>query len=62
MQALATADPDFANGILSQLASAGTQGQGVDEDRVNFMLSVIKGIGPKDQVETMLAAQMAASA
>ena len=31
----------------------------IDELRLNFLLSVIKGIEPKDQVETMLAAQMA---
>lgn len=28
--------------------------------RVNFMLSIIKGIEPRDQLETMLAMQMAA--
>jgi hypothetical protein len=32
----------------------------VNERRLNFMVSVIKGIEPKDQLETMLAAQMAA--
>jgi hypothetical protein len=47
-------------GLLCQLANAGTQGQTVDERALNFMLSVIKGIEPRDQVEAMLAAQMAA--
>src|SRR6516162_6672650 len=32
----------------------------VDERGLNFMLSVIKGIEPRDQLETMLLAQMAA--
>ena len=32
----------------------------VDERALNFMLSVVKGIKPRDQVEAMLAAQMAA--
>ena len=32
----------------------------MDERGLNFMLSVVKGIEPKDQVEAMLAAQMAA--
>ncbi len=32
----------------------------MDESGLNFMLSVVKGIEPKDQVESMLAAQMAA--
>ena len=59
MQAFATADHDFAYGILTQLANAGSRVKDVDEAEVNFMLSVIKGIEPKDQIETMLAAQMA---
>jgi hypothetical protein len=36
------------------------RGQNTDESDLNFLLSVIKGINPKDQLETMLAAQMAA--
>ena len=32
----------------------------MDEATLNFMLSVIAGVEPKDQVEAMLAAQMAA--
>ena len=35
-------------------------GQTVDNQRLNFLLAVIKGIAPRDQVETMLATQMAA--
>jgi hypothetical protein len=60
MQALATADPDFFDGLLAQIVNAGSQGKGVDERGVNFMLATIKAIAPKDEVETMLAAQMAA--
>jgi hypothetical protein len=59
MEAFGTGDPDFLDGLLTQLASAGTQGREVDEKTLNFMLSVVKGIEPKDQVEAMLAAQMA---
>jgi hypothetical protein len=55
MEALATRDFDFLEGLLAQLANAGTQGQ----SGLNFMLSVIKGIEPRDQVETLLASQMA---
>ena len=36
------------------------KGQAPDEDGTNFMLAVVKGIEPRDQVEAMLAAQMAA--
>jgi len=60
MDALATADLDFRNGMVSQLANASSHGQDVNEGELNFMLSVIKGIQPRDQLETMLAAQMAA--
>ena len=60
MEALGTSDPDFLAGLLTQLTNAGTQDQEVDEDGLNFMLSVVKGVEPKDQVEAMLAAQMAA--
>jgi hypothetical protein len=60
MEALGTADLNFLNGLLVQLANAGSQGREIDERELNFMLSVIKGIVPRDQIEAMLAAQMAA--
>lgn len=60
MDALASADEDFLNGIKYQLANASAHGQDIDERGLNFMLSVIKGIEPRDQLEAMLAAQMAA--
>ena len=60
MGALGTGDVDFYDGIIGQLANVGSQGQKVDVRDLNFMLSIVKGINPKDQIETMLAAQMAA--
>jgi hypothetical protein len=60
MEAIGTVSVDFVKGLLGQLANAGSQGCQVDEDGLNFMLSVVKGIKPKDQLEAMLAAQMAA--
>jgi hypothetical protein len=48
------------NGLLRQLANAGSHGRQLDEDALNFMLSVVIDIKPKDQLEAMLAAQMAA--
>ncbi len=57
MNALATTDFSFLNGMLGQLLNAGPQ---ADERGLNFMLAVVKGVEPKDQVEAMLAAQMAA--
>jgi hypothetical protein len=60
MKALGTTELDFIDGLLAQLANAATKGRAVDDRGLNFMLAVIKGIEPRDQVEAMLAAQMAA--
>jgi hypothetical protein len=59
-EALATTDVSFVVGLISQLVDAGTRRRKVDERELNFMLSVVKGAKPKDQIEAMLAAQMAA--
>jgi len=59
MRAIGTADLDFFDGLTLQLVNA-SKGQCSPEQAFNFMLSVIKGIEPRDQIETMLAAQMAA--
>ena len=59
MEALGTTDPDFLNALLTQLGYAGSKGSQIDEQGINFMLSIIKGIKPRDQIEAMLAAQMA---
>jgi hypothetical protein len=60
MQALGTTDWNFLDGFLEQLLNTSSQDGEASEEKVNFMLSVIKGIKPRDQVEAMLAAQMAA--
>ena len=57
--ALGSADRDFVNGIVNQLANTNKCDQDLSA-HVNFVLSVIKGIEPRDQLEAMLAAQMAA--
>jgi hypothetical protein len=60
METLGASEPDFIDGLLGQLANAATKGRAVDERGLNFMLAVVKGVEPKDQVGAMLAAQMAA--
>ena len=60
LEATGTTDVDFLAGLIQQLADVGRSGKGVDEGGLNFMLSIVKGIEPRDQVEAMLAAQMAA--
>jgi hypothetical protein len=60
MEAIGAKDNDFMYGLLEQLVNAGTQGRSTEGRGVKFMVSVIKGLEPKDQVEAMLASQMAA--
>jgi hypothetical protein len=60
MESLGTSEPDFLDGFIGQLANVGSQGSVVEERGLNFMLAIVKGVEPKDQVEAMLAAQMAA--
>ena len=57
--ALGTTDADFINAVLTQLANATGKGSDASEDNLNFVLSVMAGIAPRDRVEAMLGAQMA---
>ena len=59
-KAVGTDDIEFLSGILIQLANVASKGQAVDAGAVNYMLSMVKGVEPRDQIEAMLAAQMAA--
>ena len=61
MEAVGTGDFDFLDGLLGQLANGALQKGVVSERELNFLLSVVKGIEPRDQVEAMLATQMAAT-
>ena len=60
MEALGATELDFVADFVGQLINAGSKGEDIDEHAVNFMLAVVKGVEPKDQMEAMLAAQMAA--
>ena len=57
MDSCGTVDVNFLNPLLTQLANA--TGKGIQEANLNFAMSVIADIKPKDQLEAMLAAQMA---
>ena len=59
MKALGTKDLDFLTGILHQLENATSGDNTVNGQELNWALAVIEGIKPRDQVEAMLAAQMA---
>jgi hypothetical protein len=60
MKAVGATEFEFVEPFLAQIGNAASVGQDVDVCATNFMLSVVKGIQPKDQLEAMLAAQMAA--
>src|SRR5262245_65510526 len=57
MEALASADWDFLDGILKQLVNASAQGQDIDECGLNFMVSGNKRFGPRDRLDAMLGAR-----
>jgi hypothetical protein len=59
MTAIGTSDSDFYGGLICQLVDASRE-SAPSEKATNFMLAVVKGIEPRDQIEAMLAAQMAA--
>ncbi len=60
MRALGTANPAFLSGILGQAVNVATKGREIDVPASNFMLAAMAGAAPQDDVEAMLAAQMAA--
>ncbi len=60
MEAIGTCDPNFTHGLIKYMVAAVEEEEGrVDETAINFLLVVVKDIKPTDQLEAMLAAQMA---
>lgn len=57
---LATDNVPFIEGLVWEIGNAGSTAGALNDDKTNYMLSMIEGIAPKDTVETLLAAQMAA--
>lgn len=57
-EALGAADRDALHGLLTQLMRAGMTARKPCEANLAFMISMVKGIAPKDSIESMLAAQM----
>jgi hypothetical protein len=58
-EALGTADPVFAQGLINQLAKLSSSDGLVSGHDLNFIVSIIKALKPTDELEAMLAAQMA---
>lgn len=60
MTDLGTLDIGFFLGVTGQVARIGAQGSKVDEANSNFLLSVVRAVQPRDELETLLAVQMGA--
>jgi hypothetical protein len=56
----ATGDLDLARGLQGQLSDAGRSGPYPTSHELDFMLRLVRGIGPMDETEALLACQMAA--
>jgi hypothetical protein len=55
-----TNNPDIIEGIAGQIINVASKGAKPDAKAVAFMSAMIGSIHPKDTIEAMLAAQMAA--
>ncbi len=60
MQCLGTDNREFADTLLLQLSQLSDRSGEFDVNTLNHLIAVVSGIEPGDQVEAMLAAQMAA--
>jgi hypothetical protein len=59
-RAFGVKDLNTALGLVNQLVGASQRNGGPDESSINFMVSIIESIKPRDEVEAMLVAQMVA--
>jgi hypothetical protein len=57
-EALGAVDRDALHGLLSQLVKASAVALKPDQGNLSFMVSMLKGIAPRDSLEAMLATQM----
>lgn len=55
-----TGDAHFADGLLTQLAHVSRTGKDLTTRELNIMVATVHAIEPRDPVEALLAAQMAA--
>src|SRR5580693_2668844 len=51
MREIGTTDLDFYDGLMSHLVSASRGQNALSQNATNFMLSVVRGIEPRDQIE-----------
>ncbi len=60
MAELASCDPDFLHGVTGHIARIGAHGAKIDQASSNFLLSVVRAVEPRDELEALLAVQMGA--
>ena len=60
MEGLGTANYDFASVMIAQVGMLIASSKTVDKKELNSALALARGIDPRDEVEAMLASQMAA--
>lgn len=59
-ESLGISDGNVLSGFLRDIWLIGQIGDKVDIARANYVLGIVRGINPQDQVEAMIGAQMAA--
>jgi hypothetical protein len=59
IESFGSRDPDFVFELLRQVANTTPNSRSADEQGIKFMMSVISGLKPRDQIEAMIGAQMA---
>lgn len=60
MNATASAYHDYFSGMLNAIGNLSIRGGKSDPHQMDYMLAMVAGINPRDQLESMLALQMAA--
>lgn len=60
MNAFGTANFHFASGIICRTARVASHGDEVDREGVNFMVATVAALKPTNEMESMLAAHIAA--
>jgi len=60
MNACATTSFPFMEKLVDQVSNAVSIGRKPDQAAINFAFDVVEGVKPRDQLETLLAVQMAA--
>lgn len=60
MHAVSAAYPEYYSGILTAIGNVGTSKGRVSADKIDYLIAMVAGIKPRDQLESMLAVQMAA--